>query len=478
LRYRSKIYLSFLTVSTLSVMGGISFVYNKLADALKFELRTKVVSVAATAAALIDPDEVRQLSQSLDPKSTPFFKIQHDLLEVRDNNRRPDLFVKYIYLLKPETSESQEMIFLVEAQNAVMPGEKDEQQNQSKIRSHLDDFYSPNRFIHDKFGVWMSGFAPIVDNQGNYVATLGVDISAKEVDNVLNSALRYTIFGLIFSLSLALSLAYYLAHKMTDALTEINHCLDDVSKGQLNTSLNIETNDEFGKLSETINKMIKGLKERQALKTSFSKYVSTYVMDQILSDQSNVNLQGERKKITVLFSDIRHFTAISESMTPEDVVHLLNEYFEVMLKVVFKHQGTIDKFMGDGLMAEFGAPLEDSEQEVHAVRCAIDMIQELKKLNVKLESDGKPKLSIGIGIHSGFAIMGNIGSEKRMEYTAIGDCVNVASRLEQATKTYKHPILVSEETYLALNNQFECNSIGTISLPGRTQEIKVYAVEV
>jgi adenylate cyclase len=463
-------------VTTVSVVGGIFFLYNKAANALKFELRTKVVSVAATTAALINPKDIIDLSENLSVKSPSFLRLQKVLLQVRDNNRRPDLFVKYIYLLKPKNRESHDIIFLIEAQNAVLPGQKDDQQSQSQIYNHLEEFYSPNRFIRDKFGVWMSGFAPIFDENGNYIATIGVDISASSVKSTLTHMMQFAALGLLISISLAYMMAYYLSHKMTDALEEITFCLDKVAEGDFKTLVNITSQDEFGKLSETINHMIKGLKERQALKTNFSKYVSTYVMDQILSDQSQLKLLGERKKITVLFSDIRQFTQISENLSPEDVVTLLNEYFDVMLKVVFKHQGTIDKFMGDGLMAEFGAPLPDEDQETHAVMCALDMIVELKKLNARFEIEHRPPISIGIGIHTGNAIMGNIGSEKRMEYTAIGDCVNVASRLEQATKTYQTPILVSEETFKALGSKFDGKSMGSITLPGRTKEINVYAI--
>jgi len=200
-------------------------------------------------------------------------------------------------------------------------------------------------------------------------------------------------------------------------------------------------------------------------------------MDQLLSENPNLNLLGERKKITVLFSDIRHFTQISEKMSPESVVTLLNDYFDTMLKVVFKHYGTIDKFIGDGLMVEFGAPLPDFEQEIHACRCAIEMQKELKKLNERFEKENRPTLQIGIGVHTGYAIVGNIGTETRMEYTAIGDCVNVASRLEQATKTYKASIIVSEDTFESLGNEFQGKSLGTVTLPGREKEINIFSLE-
>lgn len=476
MRFRTKIYLSILTVSVLSLLSGVAFLFNKSAETLKFELRTKVVSIAATAAALIDPIDVQELANNLSTSNPAFLRLQKELIEARDNNRRPDFFVKYIYILKPESDFSSRMIFLVEAQNAVLPGQYDEQQPQSQIDQHLNEFYSPDKLIKDKWGLWMSGFSPIVDDEGNYVATLGVDISAQSVKTTLNQIINFAIIATFLSALAALLVAYYIAHKMTDTLDYISENLDKVAEGDLTVCVKINSKDEFGKLSETINHMILGLKERDTLKSNFSRYVSQYVMDEILSEKPQLNLQGERKKITVLFSDIRHFTQISENMSPENVVSLLNEYFEVMLKVIFKHHGTIDKFMGDGIMVEFGAPLNDNEQEVHAVRCGLEMLEALKKLNIKFSQEDRPTLNIGIGIHSGYAIMGNIGSETRMEYTAIGDCVNVASRLEQATKIYNHPFLVSEDIFNALDNKFPGKLIGSITLPGRSKEITVYAI--
>lgn len=465
-------------MSVLSLLGAIIFLFNKSSDALKFELRTKVVSVAATAAALIDPKDVIELSNNLSTQNPAFTRLQKQLIEARDNNRRPDFFVKYIYILKPENDISTRMIFLIEAQNAVLPGQYDDQQSQSQIYYHLDEFYSPNKLIKDKWGIWMSGFSPIVDDEGNYIATLGVDISAQSVKATLNQIINFAIIALFVSATAALLVAYYIAHKMTDALDYISDNLDLVAEGNLDVCVKINSSDEFGKLSETINHMIHGLKERDTLKSSFSRYVSQYVMDEILSEKPQLNLLGERKKITVLFSDIRHFTQISENMSPENVVSLLNEYFEAMLRVIFKHHGTIDKFMGDGIMVEFGAPLPDNEQETHAVKCGLEMLEALQTLNDKLAKEDRPTLSIGIGIHTGFAIMGNIGSETRMEYTAIGDCVNVASRLEQATKIYNYPILVSDDIFNALENKFSGKLIGSISLPGRSKEITVYAITV
>jgi adenylate cyclase len=199
-------------------------------------------------------------------------------------------------------------------------------------------------------------------------------------------------------------------------------------------------------------------------------------MEKILKAGHVARPEGERRKITVLFSDIRQFTQLSEQLPPERVVSLLNEYFESMLEAIFRYQGTLDKFLGDGIMVEFGAPLDDALQEKHAVLTAIDMQKELMKLNAKWKSENKPVIHMGIGIHTGLAVVGNIGSEKRIDYTAVGDTVNVASRLEQATKLLKTSILISETTYLPVENEIKAICLGPMILPGRKEAITIYSI--
>ena len=212
------------------------------------------------------------------------------------------------------------------------------------------------------------------------------------------------------------------------------------------------------------------------MKSAFARYVSQQVMETIISSGALPSLHGDRRKITALFSDIRGFSTIAEKMNAEAVVVMLNEYFKVMVDIVFRNKGTLDKFMGDGLMVIFGAPADDADQEEHAVRAAIEMQIELRRLCQRWETEGRPSIRIGIGINSGAAIVGNMGSEARMEYTAIGDTVNIAARLESATKDCGQDILISEFTYEAVRGVFEAVRIGSVSVKGRAEPVMTYAV--
>ena len=221
-------------------------------------------------------------------------------------------------------------------------------------------------------------------------------------------------------------------------------------------------------MAQSVNAMADGLAERDRVKSAFARYVSQQVMDSVLTSDSGSLLRGDRRRITVsvlrypgLFQNLR-------KLAPEKVVQLLNDYFELMVEVVFRNHGTLDKFMGDGLMAIFGAPENDPYQEENALKAAIEMQQELAKLQARWEGEGI-HICIGVGIHSGPAIVGTIGSSRRMEYTAIGDTVNVASRLQTATKELGANILISEHTYYGAKGAFRLPQHGNHhdSRPGR-----------
>ncbi|NDC37885.1 MAG: adenylate/guanylate cyclase domain-containing protein [Proteobacteria bacterium] len=217
-----------------------------------------------------------------------------------------------------------------------------------------------------------------------------------------------------------------------------------------------------------------GLRERETVKSAFARYVSHQVMDAVLSSGSAPTLAGERRKVTVLFSDIRGFTTAAEKLAPEVVVELLNQYFERMVEVIFKHGGTLDKFIGDGVMVIFGAPAEDNHQEEHAVRAALEMLKEVAALSAQWQKAYGFELKIGIGINTGSAIVGNIGSTKRLEYTAIGDTVNLASRLQAATKEQNTALLFSDFTHSGIRGVIASERLGAITIRGKSEPVTVY----
>ncbi len=217
-------------------------------------------------------------------------------------------------------------------------------------------------------------------------------------------------------------------------------------------------------------------REKRKMKKLFGQYVSKDVYEQLVANPALARLGGQRREMTVLFSDIRGFTTVSESGQPEDIVGMLNEYFTRMVDLVFAHKGTLDKFVGDMLMALFGAPLDDPHHADHAVEAALDMIAALAVLNARWKSEGRAELDIGIGINTGPMIAGNIGSDAIMSYTVIGDAVNLGSRLESLNKQYGTRIIISDATRRQLIRSYQLRPLGDVVVKGKTQPVAIFEV--
>jgi adenylate cyclase len=217
------------------------------------------------------------------------------------------------------------------------------------------------------------------------------------------------------------------------------------------------------------------LRERHARREAiamFSRFVNPHVVAQLV-ERGGIEGGGQTREVTLLFSDIRGFTSLSERRAPEEVVALLNRYFTLQVDVIFRHGGSLDKFIGDAIMALWGAPLEDREHARHAVACALDMAEALQRFRDELGEPGRD-FDVGIGIHSGPAVVGLIGSERRREYTSIGDTVNLASRIEGLTKDAKRRILVSRETMARCAGAFDFEPCGSYKVKGRAQEVELF----
>jgi len=220
-------------------------------------------------------------------------------------------------------------------------------------------------------------------------------------------------------------------------------------------------------------------KEKKLIKKTFSKYINPYIMEELLKNPAGSLsiLGGQKKEITVVFADIRGFTTISEYLPAEEIVKLLNECFSVLSNIIFKYNGTIDKYIGDCIMFFWNAPIEQKDHPYLAVSCVIEMFRELEKLNQEYSFSKNFEIKMGAGINTGEAIVGNIGSAHLMEYTAVGDTVNVASRLQELTKEFNIPIIISEYVNEKLNNRIPTVSLGKVLLRGRQQEIEIFGIK-
>ncbi|MGD0266470.1 MAG: adenylate/guanylate cyclase domain-containing protein [Candidatus Methylomirabilota bacterium] len=223
--------------------------------------------------------------------------------------------------------------------------------------------------------------------------------------------------------------------------------------------------------------VLRNFVHEERVRREMARFFSPEIARQIAHDRTGLVIASKRRPITVLFSDIRNFTSISEGLPPEEVVELLREYFNTMVPIVLKHGGTLDKYVGDALMGLFGAPLAQGDHAIRALRAALEMVAQLPLLSPKWEARSGRPLQIGVGVNSGEAVVGVMGADSRREYSAIGDTVNLASRLEGVTKDFKTPIVVSHATVLALGDRFQVRELSEVKVKGRQESVRVYAVD-
>ncbi|GBF50234.1 adenylate cyclase-like protein [Leptospira ryugenii] len=290
----------------------------------------------------------------------------------------------------------------------------------------------------------------------------------------VNNIQKRNMYLLIIFLALAFIIVYIFAKSLSTPILSLVDSAKRIQNGQFRLNLKATTRDELGVLTNAFVSMGRGLEEREKLKDSFGKFVNTDIAE--LAAKGQLAIGGERKHVAVFFSDIRSFTSISEKLEPEDVVEFLNQYMSEMVTCVKETGGIIDKFIGDAIMATWGAIRSSGQDSVDAVEASVRMRERLLVFNKGRGSVKKPIIRIGCGINTGYVIAGQIGSSDKMEYTVIGDTVNLASRVESLNKEAGSDILISENTYEEVKHLFNVVSMGEIKVKGKVKAQKIYAV--
>ena len=320
----------------------------------------------------------------------------------------------------------------------------------------LIDFSLPLTFRNIRVGALYLGFS-----QRSIAAALA---------RARNNAILISLAMVLLGIGGAVTLASFLSRPISQ-LMEGTRAIAD---GNFSITLHVPSRDEIGALTHSFNEMAASLREKDAIKRAFTRYVAREVVTEILKDPDKIVLTGERRAVTVLFCDIRGFTSISERVPPEEVVAMLNAFYTLMIDTTFKFDGTLDKFLGDGVMAVFGAPIYHGDHSLRAVRTALAMQAGMRELSARRVVEGKAPLTIGIGINAGDAVAGSVGTEARMEYTVVGDSVNLAARLESAAKPGQ--ILIAGATYARVRDAVQARALGPMKVKGKEEEIDVYAV--
>ena len=285
---------------------------------------------------------------------------------------------------------------------------------------------------------------------------------------------RIILFITLIALAVAVIMIYIFSSTITSPLRQLAEAAGFIQKGYFDIEVPENTRDEIGMLGVSFTHMATGLSEREKMKDAFGKFVNKDIAELIIKDQ--IKLGGENKNAAVSFCDIRSFTALSEQMLPEEVVGFLNGYMTSMVECVNSTNGVVDKFIGDSIMAVWGAPVSHGNDTENAVNCALMMRKALAEFNKKRGRPGRPCIHIGIGINTGPVLAGQIGSQERMEYTVIGDTVNLASRIEALNKPFATDILITEESYMHVKDIYRVHPMKKIMVKGKSDPQQIFAV--
>jgi class 3 adenylate cyclase/HAMP domain-containing protein len=310
----------------------------------------------------------------------------------------------------------------------------------------------------------------------------------------VDDIVKRNILIIVVSAVLSTVMLGWFSNYLTNPLRRLERTMTRVMEtNDLGIRADVIFNDETGKLASSFNGMASALsdaygqiknyalqaaisqRQERKLRNIFQKYVPANVIDQIFSNPES-QLVGDERVLTVLFSDIVGFTGISERLSPAEVVDSLNHYFERMVEIIIGKQGIVDKYIGDAIMAFFGAPVSSGHDALDGVTAALEMVESLAGFNTWQTSHGRPPFRSGIGLNHGKVTIGNIGSDKKMDYTVIGDMVNTASRIEGLTRKYNEPILVSYPVYRAVRDVFHCHFVDKVAVKGRSNAVAIFGV--
>jgi adenylate cyclase len=436
--------------------------------ALQAKLRIAAMSLAAT----IPPSDIAGLRVAADAEHPSYKRIAAQFLAV--SAAEPDF--SDLYIMRRGAGDKLEIVvdvvIIADAPSA-KPGDPYEPSPGTRI---LEGFAGPvveTDVYTDAWGTVLSGYAPIREADGTATAIVGIDVRASRLAALKHEVGVVVLVVLASAVGVLALLAFVVARNVRKPLAQIVDATNAIASGQLHVRAQLRRQDEFGVVGKHFDEMAHGLEEREFIKATFGQYVAPEVVKRMLTERSEA-VRGQRRHAAVMFVDLRKFTTLSEGLSPEEVVTLLNEYLERMTNVITRHGGRIDKFIGDAIMADWGTLDDEPRPEDKAVAAALAMLRELAAWNATRKENGQAPLDIGIAIHAGAVVAGSVGSSRKLEFTIIGDAVNVASRLEGLCKVFGARLVVSG----AVVNGGDANTrwLDTMVLRGRREPTEIYEV--
>ncbi len=459
-----------------------SYFYTQSRNAVFETLQQELKSTASSASRLINGDEMDVLQQPEQSSSPQYKNIQKILRAVVLSN--PDFL--YAYTMRLVNGK---VCFVVDSPPSDDDGDGriSEAEEPEDIGAPYEDpaptllsgFLKPdadNEAVEDEWGWTLSGYAPIFDHSGRSVGLLGIDMSVTRVAEKLQKIEQAGMLSLAMTILLAFVLTLLFSRKIVKPVKALQQAFCRVARGDYTVNLEPSSRDEIGDLVRRFNVMVGELKEKALIKSNLGKVVTRGVMERLV--KADFRPESEMVHATILFCDLRGFTTMSENVPPSMLVGLLNDYFTAMVGIIEAHGGMVDKFVGDKVMAVFGHPVPLHGEQQAAFDAAREMLTTCDALNESLCLKGKFILVNSIGLHTGPALAGIIGSPDRSEYTVIGDSVNVAARLEKLTRRFATRLILSGDMVKALETvPEELVAKGPQSIRGRKDSLEIYALE-
>jgi adenylate cyclase len=463
----------FLVVTLLAVGLAGAVIYRQQKRDLEETLGVLLLNIARTGALVIDPRLHADVQRSLAPASDAYRRVRAVLAAVQDENR----IDTPIYTLTDYDEAARQARFMVTSRGPGSPGEPYPLVPaliEPLRRSFREGVATHTAVYRNQSGTWITAFAPVRDATGRPIAVLDVDY---RVDVYLSrlAVLRQVVLGasLVGALA-ALVLGVLFARRVTEPIRTLAGGVARVAAGDLSRPLPVRARDEVGQLTQAFNAMLDGLRQRDFIRDTLGRYVSPEVAKTLLESPEGLRFGGEKREVTVLMSDLRGYTRFAEQGDPQRVMEMLNDYLARMADIIIGYGGTINEFIGDAIFAVFGAPLPHPDHVERAAAAALAMQRAMADLNRANVERGRPRFEMGIGVNTGEAVVGNIGSEQRAKYAVVGSAVNVASRVEGATVGGQ--VFLSAASYERLREIAEVGDPVPISVKGLAEPLIVYAL--
>jgi class 3 adenylate cyclase len=448
--------------------------YEKQKRSLEETLGILLVSIARTGALLVDPELHAQVEATLTQDSDAYRRVRVALAAVQDTNE----VATPIYTLTGFDARARQAHFMVTSRGPGMPGEPYPLVPallEPLGRAFSEGVATHTRVYQNQSGTWLTAFAPIRDRSGRVFAVLDVDY---QVDVYLEglAVVRNLVLGISAVAGVvALGLGLVLARRVTGPISVLTRGVARVAAGDLSQPLPVRSRDEVGQLTRAFNAMLEGLRQRDFIRDTFGRYVSPEVAQAVLESPGGLRLGGEKREVTILMSDLRGYTRWAGEADPTEVVKVLNIYLGRMAEIVIEHGGTIDEYIGDAVFAVFGAPLSLPDHAERAVACAAAMQLAMPDVNARVDrlgARGRPRLLMGVGLNTGEAVVGNIGSEKRTKYGVVGSAVNLAARVE--AYTIGGQVLLSPSTHERVRDLVEVRPPIPVEMKGLAEPLWLY----